>query len=317
MPRLTVARVLALLWLLLVLAILLPYGLGGFYGSREEVGGYQGSIGASVEPVEFKVAPLRIEESPRILVDIEPKHEGIEVLDPFTNYGLAEFELLFRPWLDQDTLLSEFQLAVEVSDSTIHSTTSYISGGYYVIEAIFTPSLSAVVASLRLKAPSYNVEVYYANFLGLDPGSIYRVTFKTPYQHTSTHEWEGQTITAKFTPIPPLRLNTNFYQAYNPFEIWAVIVLADSSSLTDKATVTTSMPVKDYNSVQLYVKVTLSEAVLSVKEVIVFAKPSSAYSNALANDLIAYPVFIVEFENPTDLGLGFVIEATYTLSASP
>ena len=43
MPRrLTMAGALALMWLLLAVAILLPFGLGGFYGNREEVGAIKG-----------------------------------------------------------------------------------------------------------------------------------------------------------------------------------------------------------------------------------------------------------------------------------
>jgi len=311
------AGALALMWLLLAVAILLPYGLGGFYGDREEVGGYQGSIGASVEPVEFKSTPLKLELAPRILVDIEPKHEGITIVDPFVNTHYEEFEFLFRPWLNQNTLLSEFQLTVSIWDSTIHSSTSYISGGYYIVEAVFTPSVSSTYAFLTLKAPFYTVDVYQAQFTGLNPGTMYRVTFRAPYQQSSTHTWEGQTITARFTPMPPLRLNTYFYQAYRPFEIWAVIIKPDGSSVLNVISITSSMPSKSASSIDLYLKLTLTEPVTSVAEILVLAKPHPDYSNALTMDMIAYPVFSVTFETPVDLDTGFYVEVTYTLQASP
>jgi hypothetical protein len=314
MPRLTVARALALLWLLLAVAILLPYGLGGL---RKDTGGYGGSIGVSVEPVEFKSTPLKLEVAPRIIVDIEPKHEGITIVDPFVNTGEPEFEFLFRPWLNQNTYLAEFQLTVKIWDSTIHSSTSYISGGYYIIEAVFTPDVSSTYAFLTLKAPLYTIDVYQVQLTGLNPGTMYRVTFKVPYQQSSTHYWEGQTITARFTPMPPLRLNTNFYQASRPFEIWAVIIKSDGSSVLNVTTITSSMPSKSDTSVSIYLKITLTQSVTSVGEIIVLARPHPDYSNALTMDMIAYPVFSVTFGNAVDLDVGFYIEVTYTLQASP
>jgi len=313
--RLSVAGALALMWLLLVLAILLPYGLDGFY--TKNTGRYGGSIGASVEPVEFKSTPLRLELAPRILVDIEPKHEGIKILDPFINTYEPEFEFPFRPWLNQDTYLAEFKVIVTVWDGVVHSSASYISGGYYIIEAIFTPSTSSVYVYLTLQAPLYSISFYEAQFTGLEPGTMYRVTFRAPYQQTSTHSWEGQTITARFTPIPPLRLNTTFYQAYRPFEIWAVIVKPDSSSVTGVIDIASSMPFKSGYQVDLYLKLTLTEPVTSVSEILVLAKPHPDYSNALTMDMIAYPVFSVTFENATDLDMGFYIEVYYMLEATP
>ena len=317
MPRLTVARALALMWLLLAVAILLPFGLGGFYGNREEVGGYQGSIGASVEPVVFKSTPLKLELAPRILVDIEPKHEGIKILDPFINTYEPEFEFPFRPWLNQEEYLAEFKLIVTVWDGVVHSSASFISGGYYIIEAIFTPSTSSVYVYLTLKAPLYSISFYEAQFTGLEPGTMYRVTFRAPYQQTTTHSWEGQTVTARFTPIPPLRLNTTFYQAYRPFEIWAVIIKPDGSSVTGVVNIASSMPFKSGYEVDLYLKLTLTEPVTSVSEILVLAKPHPDYSNALTMDMIAYPVFSITFENPTDLDMGFYIEVYYMLEATP